>query len=127
MRKEAATQFSSQTLGTSIVGGFIFLRFICPAIVTPTAYNILKGEVITGPMQKALTEATRILQSLANGTEFPTNSAMNKPENVRQLLNQFIKKNSNSIRDTLNNIAVKRRNLFCICINFFLTQRTKNT
>jgi GTPase-activator protein for Ras-like GTPase len=52
-----------------VVGGFLFLRFICPAVVTPHRYGLTKS----APSPKAgrtLVLISKLLQNLANGVEF---------------------------------------------------------
>eukprot|EP01119_Soliformovum_irregulare_P009379 TRINITY_DN2264_c0_g1_i3.p1 TRINITY_DN2264_c0_g1~~TRINITY_DN2264_c0_g1_i3.p1 ORF type:complete len:1409 (+),score=408.49 TRINITY_DN2264_c0_g1_i3:529-4227(+) len=53
----------------SIVGGFFFLRFVCPAIVAPAAFGIV-DEPPEKEAQRVLVLVSKILQNLANGKEF---------------------------------------------------------
>jgi hypothetical protein len=103
LRKEVTTQFSSETFAISIIGGFVFLRFLCPAIMTPHQSGLLQDVAISGSVQKALLEATRLLQNIANGIE--NTNITNKSEDVKSLYLQFIKKYSAPIRDTLYQLS----------------------
>ncbi|KAJ1934070.1 RasGAP protein, partial [Linderina macrospora] len=49
----------------SLIGGFFFLRFVNPAIVTPQAYMLVDGAPTQHP-RRALTLVAKVLQSLAN-------------------------------------------------------------
>ncbi|ORX67645.1 GTPase-activating protein-like protein [Linderina pennispora] len=49
----------------SLIGGFFFLRFINPAIVTPQAYMLIETAPTAHP-RRALTLVAKVLQSLAN-------------------------------------------------------------
>ncbi|KAJ5066806.1 ras gtpase-activating protein [Anaeramoeba ignava] len=51
------------------VAGLVFLRFICPAIVSPEVYGIIQ-ETLTIHSQKNLILIARIIQSLANHVKF---------------------------------------------------------
>jgi hypothetical protein len=51
----------------SIVGGFLFLRFICPVLVSPEGLNI---ENLSKESRRTLVLISKILQNLANGIDF---------------------------------------------------------
>jgi len=51
-----------------LFGGFLLLRFICPAIVSPVKYGLVKNVTLTS--QKSLVLVSKILQSIANQVEF---------------------------------------------------------
>jgi len=53
------------------IGGFIFLRFFCPAISSPEAYGILDVANPPGPeARRLLILITKVLQNLSNDVEF---------------------------------------------------------
>jgi len=52
-----------------LYGSFLLLRFICPAIVSPRRYGLIKGEVTT-QTQRALVLISKVLQSIASQVEF---------------------------------------------------------
>lgn len=53
------------------VGGFVFLRFICPAIISPEAFNLIPGNVsFTQAARQTLITVSRVLQLMANQREF---------------------------------------------------------
>ncbi|KAH3758526.1 GTPase activation, GAP [Pelomyxa schiedti] len=49
-----------------VVGGFVFLRFLCPAIVAPEAHGLLSGSM-SQTMRRNLVLVSKLLQTLANG------------------------------------------------------------
>jgi hypothetical protein len=51
------------------VGGFLFLRFICPAVLTPDAHGLLQEEV-PKELRRTLTLVAKVLQNISNGVEF---------------------------------------------------------
>lgn len=54
---------------TSLIGGFFLLRFVNPAIVTPTAYMLIKDK--PSPVaSRNLTLVAKVLQNLANKPNF---------------------------------------------------------
>eukprot|EP01104_Vermistella_antarctica_P014857 TRINITY_DN4749_c0_g2_i1.p1 TRINITY_DN4749_c0_g2~~TRINITY_DN4749_c0_g2_i1.p1 ORF type:complete len:924 (-),score=223.20 TRINITY_DN4749_c0_g2_i1:464-3235(-) len=52
-----------------VVGGFLFLRFICPSLVTPERYG-LWPEAPGKNARRGLILVSKLLQNLANGVEF---------------------------------------------------------
>lgn len=55
---------NDQTVCT-LIGGFFFLRFINPAIVTPRSYMLIDGQPAENP-RRTLTYIAKMLQNLAN-------------------------------------------------------------
>jgi len=53
-----------------LFGGFLLLRFICPPIVSPQKYGIIKEKENTPFVQRALVVVSKIIQSIANQVEF---------------------------------------------------------
>ncbi len=51
------------------VGGFLFLRFLCPATLTPDVHGILANEV-PKELRRTLTLVAKVLQNVSNGVEF---------------------------------------------------------
>ncbi|KAI9248995.1 Rho GTPase activation protein, partial [Sporodiniella umbellata] len=77
----------------SMIGGFFFLRFINPAIVTPRAYMLLDTAPNNSP-RRTLTLVAKMLQNLANKPSyaketymFPTNPFV---ERNKQRINRFL-------------------------------------
>ncbi|KAJ2315851.1 Ras GTPase activating protein ira2, partial [Coemansia sp. RSA 2704] len=84
--------------GYTAVGGFIFLRFLCPAIVAPDAHGICSQ--ITNPeVRRGLLLCTKITHNLANDILFGNKETYMVP------LNKFISENRTRTTDFLSEIA----------------------
>ncbi|KAL6075747.1 Ras GTPase activating protein ira2 [Balamuthia mandrillaris] len=77
LRKQRHTE---ESIGLVYVGGFVFLRFFCPAIVTPELYEIVDKSP-TREARRGLTLAAKVLQTMANQIEFGEKEAYMKPMN----------------------------------------------
>ncbi|CDH51129.1 ras gtpase-activating protein [Lichtheimia corymbifera JMRC:FSU:9682] len=77
----------------SMIGGFFFLRFINPAIVTPRAYMLLENAPNKHP-RRTLTLIAKMLQNLANRPSYAKESYMlpTNPfvESNKQRINKFL-------------------------------------
>ena len=74
------------------VGGFFFLRFICPAIVAPASFGLLAKHP-AGKGHRALVLVAKVLQNAANGTRFKEAEMENFNEYLQQKeakLKQFL-------------------------------------
>lgn len=70
-----------------VVGGFIFLRFFCPAIVTPEKYHLV-SEPPSKEARRGLILVSKLLQNLANGVEFDGSK-----EEYMKSMNHFVTSN----------------------------------
>lgn len=80
--KEAVRKFGgakSSGCDRIAVGGYFFLRFVCPAIALPSKYNLLPVDYIKGSQRdsslskqssRTFLLIVKVLQNLANGTHF---------------------------------------------------------
>ncbi|KAJ3434049.1 ras gtpase-activating protein [Anaeramoeba flamelloides] len=91
-------KFPNQVLST--VGGFVFLRFLCPAMVTPVKHGLYKG-TINKNQRRSLMLLSSATQALSNGVMFsqsrgymmPINEVIEKYFDKR---NEFLTKISSS-------------------------------
>jgi len=67
LKTEVEPKYSSNVYTT--IGGFLFLRFFCPAISTPESYGIL-DEPPSANSRRLLILITKVLQNLSNDVEF---------------------------------------------------------
>eukprot|EP00002_Diphylleia_rotans_P018460 TRINITY_DN3574_c0_g1_i5.p1 TRINITY_DN3574_c0_g1~~TRINITY_DN3574_c0_g1_i5.p1 ORF type:complete len:871 (+),score=139.07 TRINITY_DN3574_c0_g1_i5:51-2663(+) len=74
------------------ISSFIFLRFFCPAIVAPHAFGITKKPP-PEESQRTLVLISKVLQNLANGTEFGSKEAWMTE------MNSFIIANDTKMKD----------------------------
>jgi len=84
-----ATEFMICTL----IGGFFFLRFVNPAIVTPQTYMLVDGNPGKHPI-RTLTLIAKMIQNLANKPSY-------SKEEFMMLLNPFIENNKQRINKFL--------------------------
>ncbi|KAN0120825.1 ras GTPase-activating protein [Russula decolorans] len=81
----------------SLIGGFFFLRFINPAVVTPQAYMLVDGVPAKHP-RRTLTLIAKMLQNLANKPSYSKEAYM-------ATLNPFVENNKARINQFLNNLC----------------------
>lgn len=80
------------------VSGFLFLRFICPAILSPKLFGLLRDH----PRQKAqrtLTLIAKVLQKLSNLSTF------GKREEYMEPMNRFLTTNKAAFRDYIDQVC----------------------
>jgi len=81
----------------SAIGSFIFLRFFCPAIVSPEGVDLdIPSE--SREIRRALLLITKVIQNLANNVKFK--------EPHMQILNSFLAENIKQVTRFLSDIAV---------------------
>ncbi|KAI7862201.1 hypothetical protein BDF14DRAFT_1858538 [Spinellus fusiger] len=82
------------------VGAFIFLRFFCPAIVSPETEGLLKPNTfISRDMRRGHLIATKVIQNLANNVLFGSK------ETYMIVLNDFLTSNIYKVTSFLRNIS----------------------
>eukprot|EP01103_Thecamoeba_quadrilineata_P001001 TRINITY_DN10886_c0_g1_i1.p1 TRINITY_DN10886_c0_g1~~TRINITY_DN10886_c0_g1_i1.p1 ORF type:complete len:538 (+),score=103.12 TRINITY_DN10886_c0_g1_i1:32-1645(+) len=84
----------------AVVGGFFFLRFMCPAIVSPEGYGVIpEGTPLVSEVRRALVLVSKILQNLANGKDFGSKEAYMIP------MQSFIKEHEAEIKSLFDDMA----------------------
>lgn len=95
----------------SAVGSFIFLRFFCPALVSPESVDLdLTSE--TRESRRGLLLITKVMQNLANNVVFR--------EPHMQSLNDFLSENIRPVTKFLSDLAVSGRSHTRCVTDFFL-------
>lgn len=93
------------------VAGFMFLRFLCPAIVAPDAFGVVKTAP-SSAVRRTLVLMSKVLQNLANGTE-------RAKEDYMQPTDVFVAKNLARIRTYFKHISdITRVPLDKVDVNF---------
>lgn len=83
----------------SLIGGFFFLRFINPAIVTPQAYMLIDSLPTSAKHpRRTLTLIAKMLQNLANKPSYAKETYMVS-------LNPFVEQNKARINAFLNSLC----------------------
>lgn len=104
-------QGNGRTKQAAAVSGFIFLRFICPAIVTPEKHGLL-NKPVTSKQRRTLILVSKVLQNLANGVRF------GNKERYMTSANPFIEKNEGKLVLFLNELQhVDTQKVFWLCKN----------
>jgi len=83
------------------VGGFLFLRYWCPAVTTPESYGLV-AKPPQDISRRTLVLVAKVLQNLANGVMFGGKEEFMTP------MNKFIEGNTESIKDYFENMSVVR-------------------
>lgn len=82
------------------VGAFIFLRFFCPAIVSPESEGLIKANVaVSRDMKRGHLIATKVIQNLANNVLFGAK------ETYMIVLNDFLTSNIYKVTSFLREIS----------------------
>ncbi|CAH0489308.1 unnamed protein product [Peronospora farinosa] len=97
--KEGVEAKDASTLTRSVIGGFLFLRFVCPAITTPHLYGLTK-QLPPPETRRVLVLVTKLLFKTATGVKFGDREPQFK------VLNPFIEKNSPAIQQLFANLAM---------------------
>lgn len=87
------------------VGAFVFLRFICPAIVAPEAEGLV-SVAPTKEMRRGLLLIAKVIQNLANNVLFGTKEPYMFP------LNPFLVQNIHLVTGFLREISVSQHSYF---------------
>lgn len=88
----------AQSARYTCVSGFIFLRFLCPAVLNPKLFGLTK-EFPDPRIQRTLTLITKSLQGLANLTRFGIKEPWMEP------MNEFINTHSDSFKRYIDFIS----------------------
>jgi len=84
----------------ALVGGFLMLRYINPAIMTPDLSGLIPpGKQITPKARRNLLLITKVLQNMSNGLLF------NKKEPYLMVLNQYLELNSPRLQRSFHEIV----------------------
>eukprot|EP01100_Stratorugosa_tubuloviscum_P000181 TRINITY_DN1038_c1_g1_i1.p1 TRINITY_DN1038_c1_g1~~TRINITY_DN1038_c1_g1_i1.p1 ORF type:complete len:534 (+),score=237.73 TRINITY_DN1038_c1_g1_i1:74-1675(+) len=84
----------------SVVGGFFFLRFLCPAIISPEGFGVIPSDTpLSDDARRALVLVSKLLQNLANGKLFGSKEAYMVP------MQNFITSNQDDINNFFDELA----------------------
>ncbi|EGG19811.1 neurofibromin [Cavenderia fasciculata] len=81
------------------IGGIMFLRFICPAIISPEIFGIVSAGALSKETRRGLVLCTKVLQNLANGQ-------MGVRENYMANCNSFVNENMKAIDDLFESFTI---------------------
>ncbi|KAJ3122925.1 Ras GTPase activating protein ira2 [Nowakowskiella sp. JEL0407] len=81
------------------VGSFIFLRFVCPAIISPEVHELVIQPISSKELKRGLILIAKVIQSLAN------NVLLGLKENFMANFNDFLILNSPKVHGFLRDVA----------------------
>lgn len=84
----------------NLISASIFLRFLCPAILSPSLFNIT-NELPSARATRNLTLVAKTLQTLANFTRFQGK------ENFMEFLNDFLEQQAPKMKEFLHQISTR--------------------
>ncbi|XP_064554963.1 ras GTPase-activating protein raskol isoform X5 [Drosophila montana] len=96
--RERLQQLGRQDMADNLISASIFLRFLCPAILSPSLFNIT-SELPSVRATRNLTLVAKTLQTLANFTRFQGK------ENFMEFLNDFLEQEASRMQQFLEYIS----------------------
>ena len=97
LKDEVTKKFPSA--GNTAIAGFIFLRYLCPAIVAPDGFEVIDSPIQDKNIRRYLVIITKTLQNLANRVIFTKETFM-------QPINHFIEENIPFIEKMFNEFTM---------------------
>ncbi|XP_037931905.1 ras GTPase-activating protein raskol-like [Teleopsis dalmanni] len=98
--RERLNQLGRQDMADNLISASIFLRFLCPAILSPSLFNIT-NELPSSRATRNLTLVAKTLQTLANFTHFQGK------EIFMEFLNDFLEQEAPRMKEFLQQISTR--------------------
>ncbi|XP_055840723.1 ras GTPase-activating protein raskol isoform X2 [Episyrphus balteatus] len=98
--RERLQTLGREDMADNLISASIFLRFLCPAILSPSLFNIT-NELPSIRATRNLTLVAKTLQTLANFTRFQGK------ENFMEFLNDFLEQEAPRMKEFLHNISTR--------------------
>ncbi|XP_037037077.1 ras GTPase-activating protein raskol isoform X6 [Bradysia coprophila] len=98
--RERLQELNREDMADNLISASIFLRFLCPAILSPSLFNIT-SELPSARATRNLTLVAKTLQTLANFTRFQGK------ENFMEFLNDFLEQQAPKMKEFLHQISTR--------------------
>uniref|UniRef100_A0A6A7FUG8 Ras GTPase-activating protein n=1 Tax=Hirondellea gigas TaxID=1518452 RepID=A0A6A7FUG8_9CRUS len=98
--RERLQSMNKENLSDKLISASIFLRFLCPAILNPSLFNIIQ-ELPDEKATRNLTLVAKTLQTLANFTKFQGK------EQFMEFMNDFIEEEQSQMKSFLKKISTR--------------------
>jgi neurofibromin 1 len=89
-------------VANTAIGAVLFLRFICPAIAAPDAFQVVDGQ-LSKDDRRACVLVSKVIQNLANGVRF------GQKEEFMEPMNAFIDRQTPAYNAFIQEIATRPR------------------
>merc|ERR1712228_284455 len=96
--RQVLAHIGKSEVGDKMISSCIFLRYLCPAILTPSLFK-LTDEFPSEKANRNLTLVAKTLQTLANFSKYESK------ESSMEFLNQFLAEESETMRNYLKQIS----------------------
>lgn len=97
-QKVREKDWNSERVAFTVISGFFFLRFICPAILNPKLFRIMNDHPDSVTARR-LTLISKTIQSMANLAEFGAKESYMKP------LNSYIRENTELMKNLIDGVS----------------------
>jgi len=98
------------------VGGFFFLRFVCPAVLAPETFDVILSDEHSAALRRPLVLVAKILQQIANDQKFnephmePLNELISKwTFKVHQFFDLLVKKDTAALQKERDRVLEQMR------------------